>query len=214
MPTISLTFSGVVPVSIALVSIEPSAVVSGFALSGSTFSATFSGSASSYVYSYTAHWGDGSTTPGSGVVAGDGARGVYCDQGDVENVFGVSNVAAWSNLDNTRSDADVMRIAAALVYAVSEIDDFFRGGPYAVPLVVNSGTTVATWAAKLAGIWLYDSRGQLDSIVDGGVVRSLSRYAGMKKSVYVEMGLYKIGYKRLDAARGDCVPSGPVVVVT
>jgi hypothetical protein len=141
--------------------------------------------------------------------------GQYCSLTDIQNVFGISNITLWSNLDNTGNTTDTTRVTAALAYADDEIDNFFRGGPYAVPLVLNSGSAPLTWAAKLAGIWLYDSRGQLDTPLDGGGPgRGFNRYSGMKKSVYIEMGLYRIGYKQLDAIRSDQLPSGPVVVVT
>ena len=100
----------------------------------------------------------------------DDTTGEYCSLTDIQNVFGLSNVTLWSNLDNTSTTTDTTRIAAALAYADDEIDNFFRGGPYAVPLILNSGCAPTTWAAKLAGIWLYDSRGQLDTLMDGKTV--------------------------------------------
>src|SRR5258708_558722 len=44
-------------------------------------------------------------------------RGHYASQADIENLFGVENVARWSQLDNEVTTADTSRIAASLEYA-------------------------------------------------------------------------------------------------
>ncbi|HPS52794.1 MAG TPA: DUF1320 family protein, partial [Phycisphaerae bacterium] len=89
----------------------------------------------------------------------------YATKSEIESVFGKSNVASWSNLDNEMSGADDTRIASAISYADSIINARLRGGRYALPLVNSQGTVpglVKDWAAKLAGVWLYECRGLFD----------------------------------------------------
>jgi phage gp36-like protein len=84
----------------------------------------------------------------------------YATQTDIENIFGVANVARWSQLDNSISPvtADTSRIALAITNATANIEDRFRGTAYAVPFNPVP-TKVTEWAAKMAGVWLYSSRG-------------------------------------------------------
>jgi phage gp36-like protein len=90
----------------------------------------------------------------------------YCARADIEAIFGVANVARWSNLDNTSSAADASRIAAAIADADAAIDLRFRGSKYAVPVVATTTDGVALLtaiAARLAGAWLYSHRGINDA---------------------------------------------------
>jgi phage gp36-like protein len=130
--------------------------------------------------------------------------GYYAAQADVENKFGANNVARWSQLDNSSSSADEGRISSALQYADATIDGFFRDGPYVTPLVLSSGGALAVnWAATIAGVWLYGNRGQRDQDKDA------SKYTAMLAGVMREMGMYKGGVLRLDAARRWPAPTGP-----
>src|SRR4051794_19615889 len=95
-----------------------------------------------------------STTTSSGSVA------TYATQQDLEDLFGVDNLARWSQLDNDTDTADASRITRALQAADADINIFFRGGPYATPLIAtNARPTLTHWAAAIAGAWLYDARG-------------------------------------------------------
>ena len=88
------------------------------------------------------------------------------DQDDIEAVFGDSNVAAWSNLENDSTAANTARITAAITYAEATFTNRLRDSRYVVPLVPLSGThdpEVVDICAKLAGVWLYESRGIRDS---------------------------------------------------
>jgi phage gp36-like protein len=128
----------------------------------------------------------------------------YAQQSDIENLFGIPNVAEWSNLAGLNDYVDTNRIGVALAYADSEINNFFQGGPYAVPLSLGqSAPTITNWAAVIAGVWLYTSRGQLDTITNSdGTQRVYNKYSGMLKSVYADMGSYRTGQgKRLDSAK-------------
>ena len=134
----------------------------------------------------------------------------YATQTDVENIFGPMNVAAWSLFQSgtPTGAADGTRVAAALSYADAEVNAFFTGGPYAVPLRPSStAPTVAYWAAVIAGVWLYGSRAGVSYVDYAG-----NRYLALKASVYADMQLYKSAIKRLDAAVRMPQPSGPTAV--
>lgn len=144
--------------------------------------------------------------------AGVAADGRYASQGDVEDVFGVANVAQWSSQDDSGQVANAQRVQRALDYADAAIDDHFRGGPYAVPLApVASAATVRRWAAVVAGTWLYQSR---VSATSGGAsaslslpagasfsaaVSSTSPYASIVTDVYTEMAAVKTGVMQIDS---------------
>ena len=137
------------------------------------------------------------------------ASGTYISQSDVENVFGTENVARWSNLDNSSTDADETRIQAAIDYAEARVDDRFRPSRYRVPLVGDGATlrAVIDWVAKLAGIWLYESRGLHDA---GDTAHKLT---AVKANVETEIDMYLAGQRKLPAQlkRTDA-PTAPKVV--
>lgn len=138
--------------------------------------------------------------------------GNYIVQADIENVFGAVNVAIWSNLDNDSEVADTDRIASAILYGEEEVDNFFRGGKYNVPIVKISGSgcpaVVTDWASKLAGIWLYESRGHDDSD------KPYHKFTKMKSDVMKSMDGYMVGSRKM-AARiiTSSEPTAPVVVM-
>src|SRR4051812_13279135 len=91
----------------------------------------------------------------------------YATQSDIEDLFGPANVAAWSRFENPPPGgaADAARIAAALAHADAQINAFFTGGPYALPLVCSTCRPVVThWAAVIAGVWLYGSRASVSYV--------------------------------------------------
>jgi len=126
--------------------------------------------------------------------------GRYAAQSDVEAVFGTANVAVWSNLDSDSTTANTSRIASAIAVAEQSIDDRLRGGPYSLPLTaVGSGglVTVTDWAARLAGVWLYESRGVEDE--------TANQIAAHKKMVHGEIDAYMAGTRRLDCLRSGSI---------
>ena len=136
--------------------------------------------------------------------------GQYLSRSDVEAVFGIDNVVAWSNLDNTQAGANEGRIDTAIAYAEAAIDDRFRGGRYRVPIVCSSGGTpkvVVGWAAKLAGIWLYESRGLRDGDEMG------NKLSALKQRVEAEISMYLSGQRRLAAELSGDAPNAPAVVL-
>jgi len=137
------------------------------------------------------------------------ASGTYISQGDVEDVFGVENVARWSNLDNASTEADAARIQAAIDYAEARVDDRFRPGRYRLPLSGGGAAprAVRDWTAKLAGVWLYESRGLHDEGTTG------HRLAALKADVEAEIDLYLSGQRRLAAnLKRSGEPGAPTVV--
>ena len=79
---------------------------------------------------------------------------IYCQRSDVEDIFGVANVARWADLDNDQDATKIAnRISRAIVWATAEMEDRLRNGPYQVPLTGTSATVVDL-CAKLAGVWL------------------------------------------------------------
>ena len=76
--------------------------------------------------------------------------GDLLSRSDVEDIFGVVNVARWADLDNDQ-DATLKianRINRAIVWATAEMEDRLRNGPYQLPLTGTSATVVdlcASW---------------------------------------------------------------------
>jgi len=86
----------------------------------------------------------------------------YIAQSDLEDLFGINNIAVWSNLDDTNTTADADRIARAIVFAENYVESRLRGTTVAVPL--DTVTPILTHTiATIAGYWLYSPRGMRDS---------------------------------------------------
>lgn len=135
------------------------------------------------------------------------AQGLYAAQSDIEDIFGVTNVAVWSQLDPTQPPvtADTDRIQTALNYADARIISFFRNyGNYSIPLAPqnNDVLLVTRWDATLAGVWLYESRGLRDD------TKQPNKYSQMARDVITEMARYR-AQEKLDAARRWPAPTSP-----
>jgi phage gp36-like protein len=137
---------------------------------------------------------------------------LYATQGDIEDRFGVPNVAAWSQTTGAVDAsglplADVGRIQRALDASDAEIDSALRDGPYLVPLSLSGDwQVVINWSATLAGVWLYQTRGLRDDTRDG------NKYTAMRVAILSEIQLYKSGVKRLDAVRRWPTTTAPMGV--
>lgn len=125
------------------------------------------------------------------------AQGRYANQSDIEDIFGEIAVREWSNLDSNSGnpDADVARIQLALDHADAEVDSRLRGGPYVIPLALfnESVDVVKDWAAKLAGLWLLQSRGERA----GGT--PVMDYQTMRQEVLADINLAMSDPNFLDA---------------
>ncbi len=132
--------------------------------------------------------------------------GAYITKSNVEGVFGRANIVKWSNLGNTQAPANEDRITAAITYAEAHINDRFRGGRYAIPFAGTIPQAVQDWAAKLAGAWLYESRGVSDGNDEG------NKLTDMREDVTRDINAYVTGQRRLDATPSRTAPSAPIVV--
>lgn len=136
--------------------------------------------------------------------------GTYINKSNVEALFGTDNVATWSNLDNDDAQANEARIDDAIAYAEALIDDRFRDGKYAVPLVGNSTNaleTIKNVAAQFAGWWLYRARGLRDDETEA------DKMATQQEEANEVIDGYLSGRTKLDAVLTKTQPTAPVVVL-
>lgn len=136
--------------------------------------------------------------------------GTYINKSNVEALFGTDNVATWSNLDNDDAQANEARVDDAIAFAEGFIDDRFRDGKYAVPLVGNSTNalqTIKNVASQLAGWWLYRARGLRDDETEA------DKMATHEADANEIIDGYLSGRMKLDAALTKTQPTAPVVVI-
>lgn len=136
--------------------------------------------------------------------------GRYANQSDVENLFGVENVKRWSQLDPDLTTVDATRVDAALDYAEGQIHTKLRGGIYAIPLVLTDESVelIKDIQARLAGVWLYESRGIDDYDVETGrPIHRLGWHARHARSMLQQI---RAGVIRLQATRNDTHPDIPI----
>jgi hypothetical protein len=142
-------------------------------------------------------------------------NGLYAQQSDAENQFGVDNIAEWSQLDNDLSTADEVRIQAAFnVTDAYIISQFYNFGNYATPLqpLGSDIYLVTRWSAVLVGEWLYFSRGMRDLSKDAGDLTG-NHIKPLADQVREEMTRYR-GNDKLNAARRWPTSNSPVGVST
>lgn len=138
--------------------------------------------------------------------------GRYIEQSDIEDLFGVENVADWSDLTGGGT-ADTNRITRAIAYAEDHIDDHFRQGRYAIPFQFTAGIpqTVKLWATSFAGDWLYSPRGLRDEAAGLRIQKLIHGIDGVG-GVEADINQYLAGQMALQAAQIDTQPRAPVVV--
>ena len=134
----------------------------------------------------------------------------YCTRSDIEDLFGVVNVAKWADLDN---DADATKIAARIARAITgasaSIDDRLRDSLYVLP-ITGSPSTLVNLCASLAGVWLYECRGSQDmNEVTGQPMHRLSWHRNRAEQTLREL---KAGTIRLDATTVGSGTTAPMVV--
>ncbi len=134
----------------------------------------------------------------------------YAIQSDIEDIFGPSNVAAWTLFEtgDPTGSADPDRIATALAYGDAQVNAVFADGPYVLPLAcATCQPLVIRWAATIAGVWLYGNRATASYVDYAG-----NRYIVLLAAVQQEMDFYKSGSKRLDAPLRFPHPTAPTGV--
>jgi phage gp36-like protein len=130
----------------------------------------------------------------------------YITQSNIEDVFGVNNIVRWSNVDNDNETVDATRIARSILIADDFIDDHFRNSQYKVPFTTVP-RKIVDWAAKWAGIWLYESRGLADDNEEGNKLQK------MKEKTEQEISECLAGMIKLNAVRVDAtVPTAPFIM--
>lgn len=125
----------------------------------------------------------------------------YATQSDIEDVFGVDNVATWSQLDPETSGADTNRIARAIAWADAYINGRLRDQLWVVPIVGVEASIITTdWAANLSGWWLQRPKGLTDEMLE------------VKARVDSDIDLTAAGTRQWDAATDEPQPTAPTVV--
>lgn len=120
------------------------------------------------------------TVSGAMVVVTAGER--MCARGDVEQVYGNTNVAKWADLNN---NANADEILSRINYHIAMADNYIRAaignGAWVMP---EEGDTIpailAYNCARLTGVLLYEARGVSDYDSNGRPVHQLMYH---KKSV-------------------------------
>jgi hypothetical protein len=93
----------------------------------------------------------------------------YCTRSDVELAFGVANVTKWADLNNTGNSTFITnRITTMIALAYEMTNDALRAGSYVVPIVAPIPYALSYHTACLAGVLLYESRGEVDSEDENG----------------------------------------------
>lgn len=92
----------------------------------------------------------------------------YCARADVELVFGTKNVIQWADLDNEEDATFIAnRITTMIALAHEQLEDAIRHSSYDLPFdPIPVAVTYHT--ACLAGVLLYESRGEVDSEEESG----------------------------------------------
>lgn len=94
----------------------------------------------------------------------------YIVKADIENIFGVENVAKWADLDGDSVQSKIdARVEESITAAEDDCNSSLDGGPYTIPFS-SAPTLIKTICAKLAGVWLYDVRGTDDVDGDGNPI--------------------------------------------
>ena len=137
---------------------------------------------------------------------------VYCTREDIEAAYGADNVKQWADLDNKTVENDIAaRIDAAIAAVTEDITSRFRGSIYQVPLTTDGNGTVpalvVTYAALLAGVWLYESRGVQDHNPETGQISHRLEWQRKRVDKFVDEVLS--GKRQLDATKTvDVYPKG------
>ena len=118
----------------------------------------------------------------------------YSARSNVEDIFGVSNVHDWADLDNDDNASNILaRINRAIAVADAQIDDYFRGLFYVSPIQNASAatpTSIVDLSACLAGLWLHNCR---------GYQHNDRSYDDLAKQVWRELKAIRLGIRKIDA---------------
>lgn len=96
----------------------------------------------------------------------------YSATTDIDLFYGSGNVTAWADINQDANATTIAnRKAEAIAVADDEIDDVLRTTPLSGSLPLSTvPTTIKDLSRKLAGLWLYESRGSYDVTSEGSPV--------------------------------------------
>ena len=138
----------------------------------------------------------------------------YCTATDINRRFGQQNIIKWADLEGIGASGDQTninaRITEALTQAAAEIDMALRGGRWTVPVVSDPVSPVTAFMRRvsvdLAGAYLYEARGFLDSDDQGNKMKEL------QKQNRDTLGAIRSGAIRLDTSKWAPNPQGPACI--
>ena len=131
---------------------------------------------------------------------------------DIEDRFGIENVAKWSQMGNRQATSNKKRIDTSILQGEAFVNDRFRDSKYAVPLLGPGGTPqkVKDWISKAAGVWLWENRGRREA-TEGEASKDAEMVA-IRAQIELEMDSYLAGSRTLPANLITTGPSAPFVV--
>jgi hypothetical protein len=128
----------------------------------------------------------------------------YCDQNDIEDIFGSNAVTKWATVDSTDGSTErTARITRAIAYAGDKIDDILRTTSYKIPVANTAGlvpTTIENIAAVLAGVWMFQIRGVEDIQMREGT--PIHRHFFTYKDALDTLEAIRTGRVKIDAVTG------------
>lgn len=134
----------------------------------------------------------------------------YCTRADIDSQYGTSNVSTWADLENKQSPQLIAaRVATAISESEDYINNYLRNGPYTIPFTVIP-IAIKNICAALAGLWLYESRGVVETNPLTGYI--IHRYNLKEKRTKSNLWNIKSGGLKLDL--DSEISSAPEIVVT
>lgn len=135
---------------------------------------------------------------------------VYCAREDVEALYGKANVLRWADLDNNQDTADIdARELRGRIEAYTEINSVMRNKRYTIPFTAPFPYELRQVAAIYSGLWLYESRGSVDTDDEG---RTVHRYALKRKEFYRKLQAIATGSRDMEGQVLVSLRSAPSVV--
>lgn len=121
----------------------------------------------------------------------------YCTKTDLDNFWGSQNIIDWSNVNNTSSSANTTRINQAISWADEQINNRLRLSRYVVPFATVP-EHIKHISVRLAGAWLYEARGYIDTDEDG---RPIDRMGYFKREAFRDIERILRGEVRLTTSK-------------
>jgi phage gp36-like protein len=133
----------------------------------------------------------------------------YATSNDLYVRFGAPNINKWADLEGDASQV-ATRIAAALLFADSQINMSLRGGGYTVPVIASTTDVtyqLTDWASVIAAHWIYASRGLLDED------KQVHKLEKLYEQVEEKLMAVRAGKWRLDIRRWAPNANSPACVM-